>query len=175
MKKNPYRIGPLFILKIAGLIIIFLTAVYSMYYLNTRGIEKTAFGSIFSASENQEEWQVCSKELLSFSYDSVNPQTSWKLLKAQDHWRLLFNNSIVRLSVEQMNKCVQAVCKLKVRKRSQQEFVDFKESLNYQFIDMTSLIIRLNSTEKSVFWEGNLYDASDLIDYLAKVPGHHCK
>jgi hypothetical protein len=174
LMNNKHRIGPGFILKIIGLLIIFCTAVYSMYFLNTRGIEKTPMAEVFGLNQ-QEEWRVCSKDLLSFSMDTENPKTSWKILKAQNNWRLLFNGSSEVLNPEQLKTCLQKICSLKVSKIEQKEFVNFQETLSYQFADMTSLIIRLNTAEKTLFWEGNLYQANNLIDFLAEVPRHHCK
>jgi hypothetical protein len=172
--KDKYRIGPFFILKVLVLLVIFATALYSMYYLNTRGLEKTAFATLFGATAS-EEWRLCPKELLSLSLDTKNPETSWKILKAQNDWQLLYGGKKEFLSAENVRTCIQRVCQFKVTKRAKQDFVDFQETLNYQFMDMTSLILRLNSDEKTLFWEGNLYQANDLIDYLAKIPRHHCK
>lgn len=172
--KNKYRVGPLFLLKIAGLLVIFCTALYSMYYLNTRGIQKTPMAELFGLNA-QEEWKVCSKDLLSFSMDTKNPKTTWKILKAQNNWRLLFNGSNEVLNSEQLKPCLQKICSIKVSKVEQKDFVDFQETLSYQFTDMTSLIIRLNAEEKTIFWEGHLYRADDLIDFLAEVPSHRCK
>lgn len=144
-----------------------------MYFLNTQGLQKTPVADLFSVP-NQEQWNICSKELVSFSMDTENPRTSWKILKAQNNWRLLANGSSETLSHEQLDNCVKRICSLKVGKIEKKELLSFKETLSYQFVDATSLIIRLDAKEKTILWDGGLYQATDLIDFLAQVPSHHC-
>lgn len=144
-----------------------------MYFLNTQGLQKTPVAELFSAP-NQEQWDICSKELVSFSMDTESPQTSWKILKAQNNWRLLANGTSETLSTGQLEKCLRQICRLKVGKIDKNELLNFKETLNYQFVDATSLIIRLDAKEKTILWDGGLYQANDLIDFLTQVPSHHC-
>lgn len=172
--KKKYKIGPVFVAKVLLLVLMFFTAIYTMYYLNTKGLQQTPVAEIFGFNQ-QEEWKVCSKDLLSFSMDTENPKTSWKILKMQDSWKLLFNGSSESINADQLKTCMERICKIKVTKATSQEFVNFQESISYQFSDMTSLIIRLNAKEKTIFWDGNLYQAADLIEFLAEVPKHHCK
>ncbi|MCB0347246.1 MAG: hypothetical protein KDD37_00340 [Bdellovibrionales bacterium] len=171
--KNKQKLGVFFILKIIGLLIIFCTAIYTMYFLNTQGLQKTPIAELFNVP-NQENWSICSKELVSFSMDTQNPKTSWKILKAQNDWRLLSNGSSETLSSKQLGKCIDRICRLKVGKIEKQELVTFNGALSYQYADSTSLIIRLNAKEKIILWSGGLYQASDLIDFLSEVPSHHC-
>ncbi len=183
LSKKPKN--PEFYLAVKSLLLslVFAAVIYTIYYLNTHGLEKTALGELLAPTSNiqkqgsevSEAWKVCRDGMYAISYFEENGKRSWKLLKKQDAWLLLYGEEKKTLSKEQMQACQKSICNLHVISTKPVDLVDFKDSLTYSFLDSSQIILRINHKKGLLMYGGKIFDAKKLIAYLREIPKTTCE